>query len=130
MKTNRKARGAARQVFRLCLVDRALDPTRVRQAVQHLGRSRRRNAIAVLMELRKLVKLECDRRTALVESASPLPVDVRDGVRAGLVRLYGSGLDTSFTQNPGLIGGIRIRVGSDVYDGSVRARLAALEARW
>ena len=39
------------------------------------------------------------------------------------------GLDTSFEVNPQLIGGMRIRVGSDVYDASVLAKLAALEAR-
>jgi F-type H+-transporting ATPase subunit delta len=49
-------------------------------------------------------------------------------VQAGLDRAYGQGLETSFALNPDLIGGMRIRVGSDVYDGSVRARLAALEA--
>ena len=32
-----------------------------------------------------------------------------------------------FAQNPALIGGMRIKVGSDVYDGSVQARLAALQ---
>ena len=40
--------------------------------------------------------------------------------------MYGNGLNISFTQNPGLIGGLRIKVGSDVFDGSVQARLAAL----
>ena len=33
----------------------------------------------------------------------------------------------SFVLNPALIGGMRIQVGSDVYDGSVQAGLAALE---
>jgi F-type H+-transporting ATPase subunit delta len=37
-------------------------------------------------------------------------------------------LATSFEHKPELIGGMRIKVGSDVYDGSVKARLAALEA--
>jgi F-type H+-transporting ATPase subunit delta len=75
------------------------------------------------------VRLHRDRRTAVVESAAPLGRDVQDDVRASLVRVYGPTLDTSFTDNPALIGGIRIKVGSDVYDGSVRARLAAIEAR-
>jgi F-type H+-transporting ATPase subunit delta len=39
---------------------------------------------------------------------------------------YGPGLTTSFVENPELIGGMRIQVGCDVYDGSVRARLEAL----
>jgi F-type H+-transporting ATPase subunit delta len=49
-------------------------------------------------------------------------------VRANLTRLYGAGLDTSFAENPALIAGMRIRVGSDVFDGSVRARLATIDA--
>jgi F-type H+-transporting ATPase subunit delta len=59
----------------------------------------------------------------------PLVGTLREGIQAGLTRAYGPGLEASFEQNPALIGGMRIKVGSDVYDGSVRARLAALEAR-
>ena len=51
----------------------------------------------------------------------------RAGIQAGLARRYGPGLSTAFAQRPALIGGMRIQVGSDVYDGSVRAGLAALE---
>ena len=50
-------------------------------------------------------------------------------MQAGLARRYGSGLTTSFETSADLIGGMRIKVGSDVYDGSVRARLAAIESR-
>jgi F-type H+-transporting ATPase subunit delta len=35
-------------------------------------------------------------------------------------------LNFIFAQNPALLGGIRVQVGGDVYDGSVQARLAAL----
>jgi F-type H+-transporting ATPase subunit delta len=51
-------------------------------------------------------------------------------VQAEISRVYGPGLTISFTHSPALIGGMRIKVGSDVYDGSVQARLAALEARF
>jgi F-type H+-transporting ATPase subunit delta len=57
----------------------------------------------------------------------PLPEDLRASVQTGLARTYGPGISTSFAHNPELIGGMRIKVGSDVYDGSVRARLAELE---
>jgi F-type H+-transporting ATPase subunit delta len=43
-----------------------------------------------------------------------------------LSRIYGQGLNISFAQNPALLGGLRIKVGSDVYDGSVEARLQSL----
>jgi F-type H+-transporting ATPase subunit delta len=35
-------------------------------------------------------------------------------------------MSVSYVQNPALIGGLRIQAGSDLYDGSVRARLNAL----
>jgi F-type H+-transporting ATPase subunit delta len=128
MKTKSKARRAARQLFRLCLLDGALDDNRVRHVAQLVGGSKRRGAVAILSAFRRFVRTERDRHVALVESATPLSHDLRDGVEAGLARIYGARLNTSFEQNPGLIGGMRIRVGSDVYDGSVRARLAAIEA--
>ena len=71
--------------------------------------------------------MDSARHTAKVESALTLPADLQASVQTGLARVYGPGLNTSFAENPALIGGMRIRVGSDVYDGSVQARLAALE---
>jgi F-type H+-transporting ATPase subunit delta len=41
--------------------------------------------------------------------------------------VYGPGIKTQFGLKPALIGGMRIKVGSDVYDGSVQSELAALE---
>jgi F-type H+-transporting ATPase subunit delta len=67
---------------------------------------------------------------ATVESATPLPPDMQVSVQAELSRMYGPGLNTSFAHSPALIGGMRVKVGSDVYDGSVQARLATLEARF
>ena len=129
MKGTRRTIRAARRLYRLCLIDGRLDESRVRQVARRLGRSRRRGSIAVLSSLRRIVKLDRDRNRAVVETATGLPDDLRDEVQASLARLYGSGLATSFETSPDLIGGMRIRVGSDVYDGSVRARLAAIESR-
>jgi F-type H+-transporting ATPase subunit delta len=128
MKTTRKTKRAARQLFRLCLVNGVVDESRVRLVARRLAESKRRGALAVLGDVQRLVRLDRDRHAAVVESAAPLAGDVRDRVQAGLVRAYGPGLATSFEHNPALIGGMRIKVGSDVYDGSVRGRLAALEA--
>jgi len=77
-----------------------------------------------------LVKLEIARHAAKIENALPLPVDLQATVKTGLARVYGPGLSTSFTENPALIAGMRIQVASDVYDGSVQARLAALAQKF
>ena len=55
---------------------------------------------------------------------------MRASIEADLTRIYGRGVDTWYTDNPTLLGGVRITVGSDVYDGSIQGRLAALEERF
>ena len=127
MKTTRQTKREAKRLFRLCLVNGLVDEGRTRQVVQRMIESKRRGGLALLSHFRRLVKLEYARHTAEVESAVPVPADLRASIQAGLARAYGPGISASFVHNPELIGGMRIKVGSDVYDGSVRARLAALE---
>ena len=120
---------AARQLYRAALVDGILDEDRVRQVARRIATSTRRGSLQLLSHFQRLVRLDQDRHAAVVESAAPLPGSLRESIQADLARVYGPGLVASFVDNPALIGGMRIRIGSDVYDGSVRSRLAALEAR-
>jgi F-type H+-transporting ATPase subunit delta len=129
MKANKKTRRLARNLYRLCVVGGVLDGNRARRVSRRLGSSARRESLPVLTEFHRLVHLDHERHAAVVESATPLAAGVRDDILADLSRLYGPGLHTSFSENPSLVGGVRIKVGSDVYDGSLRGRLAALEAR-
>ena len=130
MKINKLAKRDAKQLFRHCLVNGLLDEDRVRTVVQRLVAAGQHDCPAILSHFRRLVKLELSRRTAIVESAAPVPADLQAVIEADLARRYGSGLKTAFAVRPALIGGMRIQVGSDVYDGSVRAGLAALEKRF
>jgi F-type H+-transporting ATPase subunit delta len=130
MKQTRKSRRDARHLFRLCLVNGLLDDGRVRQVVQRITESSYRNRFKVLSAFLRLVKFDHSRHTATVESATPLPPVMQARIQAGLSEVYGPGLNTSFLPNLALIAGMRIRVASDLYDGSVKARLAALEARF
>jgi F-type H+-transporting ATPase subunit delta len=127
MKANKQARREAKQLFRLCLVNGLLQEKRARQVVQQIVAAKPRGYLGTLSYFRRLVELDCARHTAKVESALTLPAELQASVQTGLTRAYGPGLTTSFNENPALIGGMRIRVDSDVYDGSVQARLAALE---
>ena len=127
MKTIKQLESEAKHLYRLCLVDGSLDEDRVRQVVRRVLESKQRGSFAFLSHFRRLVKLDCARHTATVESATPLPADLQTSVSSDLERLYGPKLSISFADAPALIGGMRIKVGSDVYDSSVKARLAALE---
>jgi F-type H+-transporting ATPase subunit delta len=127
MKVTKQARRDATKLFRLCLVNGLLDETRARQVVQQIVTTKPRGHLGTLGYFRRLVMLDRARHTAKVDTAFQLAADLQASVQASLVRVYGSGLTVSFAENPALIGGIRIHVGSDVYDGTVRGRLDALE---
>jgi F-type H+-transporting ATPase subunit delta len=101
----------------------------LRRVVQRITATPRRNRLALLSCIRKLVAVDRARHTARVESATPLPPELRTNVEAGLRSRYGERVDATFVHEPALIGGLRIRVASDVYDGSVRGGLRALESR-
>ena len=127
MKVSKQSRREAKQLFRSCLANGVLDDGRVRQIVQKVLQVKPRGYIQILSHFERLLKLDLDRRSAKVESASPLTPELQSRVQADLARTYGQGLNVTFAQNPALIGGMRVKVGSDVYDGSVSGRLAALQ---
>jgi F-type H+-transporting ATPase subunit delta len=128
MKISKQSRRDAKELFRSCLVNGLLDENRARNAVTQVIALKPRGYTAILSHFQRLVKLDLDRRTARVESAAPLSPEIQADVTNRLGRIYGGGLTISFAQNPSLLGGMRIKIGSDVFDGSVKARLAALEA--
>ncbi len=126
MKISKQARRDAKHLFLTCRTDALLDEAKVRQAVQAVVSQKPRGYVAILSHFHRLVKLDIDRRTATVESAVALPPATQESVKANLTRKYGAGLNLTFSQNAALIGGLRVKVGSDVYDGSVQARLNGL----
>jgi F-type H+-transporting ATPase subunit delta len=130
MLIKKQAKHEAKKLFNLCQLNGFLDEVRVRQVVQYLLDADHRNRQPVLAHFLRLIKLDYAQHTAHVESATPLPPELQAATEARLAGLYGPGLTTLFTQRPTLIGGMRIQVGSDVYDGSVQRKLAALEKRF
>jgi F-type H+-transporting ATPase subunit delta len=130
MQTKKRARRSARHLYRLCLINGALDEERVRLVARRLARSRRLTALPVFGAFRRLVRLDLDRHTARIESATPLAGPLRDTVAQRLSDRYGPRLNISFRDDPALIGGMRVKVASHVYDGTIRARLNALGARF
>jgi len=128
MRTTKRQMREARRLYRFCLVNGLLDEARARLVVQRMLRSGRHDVLGVLGRFYRLVRLDRDRHTAHVESAVALPADLRAQLEADITKWFGRGIDAEFTENSELIGGVRMRVGSHIYDGSVRGRLAAIEA--
>lgn len=126
MTSPREARKSARSLFRGCMSDGKLDASRVRAFTDTLASEKPRGYLAVLQSFSRLVRLELERRHAVIESAAPLAESEMNQLRADIARTHGDDLTFDTVVRPELIGGLRVRVGSDVWDGSVRARLEAL----
>jgi F-type H+-transporting ATPase subunit delta len=128
VRTTKRNKREARRLYRFCLVDGLLDESRARLVVQRTIASGRHDAVGVLGQFLRFVRLDRDNHTAHVESAVPLPADIRAQLEADIAQWFGRGVAAEFSENGDLIGGVRMRVGSHIYDGSVRGRLAAIEA--
>ena len=128
MKITKEARRTSRQLFRACIVDGKLDESRVRTVVSSIASSKPRGYIAILDAFARLVANEIDRQRAIVESATPLEPATKAELQSSLAKNYNRPLSLEFNRTPDLLGGIRIKVGSDVWDGTVKARLDSLKA--
>lgn len=101
-----------------------------------------RNFLYVLVDHRRIASLSdiirnfeevIDARLGFAQAEVSSPAELSEAERrtltAQLERLTGKRIRMRYSLDPSLIGGAVARIGSTVYDGSVRGQLAALERR-
>lgn len=126
MKIGKDTQNAARRLFRLCMDGNALAEDRVRLIAQKIAERKPRNYAALLKAFTRLVEYAVKSRTATIQSALPLTDEEKNLIQSKLSAKYGEGLYHQWVVEPGLLGGVRIQVGDDVKDGSVRSRVDRL----
>jgi F-type H+-transporting ATPase subunit delta len=127
MKINKEIRQLSRQLLRASFTDGQLDRGKIASLVQSLIDKKPRHYLDILENYKRLIRLEVEKRHARIESASQLSSEVSSRVLKNLKKKYGKDLTTEVVVKPELLGGMRIRIGSDVWDGSVRNRLERLK---
>lgn len=130
MKISKEARRTSRQLFRVCFVNGQLDESRVRTVMAAVVEKKPRSYVAILESFARQLRSELEKRRAIVESATELDSGLRQQLQTSLNAKYGRELTLEFVIKPDLLGGVRVRVGSDVWDGSVKARLENLKAQF
>jgi F-type H+-transporting ATPase subunit delta len=123
MKISKTAAAAARRLFGLCHTGGRFDESKLRQVITGLIESKPRDYRAILAAIQRLTRLELEHRKVTIESAVEMDEATRQRVAAGLTNQYGEGLEFQYQVTPALLGGLRIRVGNDVFDGSVQGRI-------
>ncbi|HYN94247.1 MAG TPA: F0F1 ATP synthase subunit delta [Pilimelia sp.] len=92
-----------------------------------------RNFTGALSRLVELAAERRERQVAYVTVAAPISEADVSRLGAALAQLYGREVALKLTVDPGILGGMSVQVGSDLYDGTVARRLAdtrnALTAR-
>ena len=129
MKTNKEIRRLSREMLRASFTDGQLDRGKVASLIpaQSLIEKKPRNYIDTLQNYKRLLRLEIEKRHATIETADEPDPEIKERITGDLRRKFGNDLTTEFLKNPDLLGGMRVRVGSTVWDGSVRNRLERLK---
>ncbi|MES2995752.1 MAG: F0F1 ATP synthase subunit delta [Verrucomicrobiota bacterium] len=126
MKVSKTAAASARRLFGLCKDGNRLNHEKLRAVFTRIAAEKPRDYQGILNALHKLVRLDLAKRKVLVESAVELDQTTRQRLFNDLALKYGNDLDVEYSVVSALLGGLRIRVGDDVFDGSVQGRLDRL----
>jgi F-type H+-transporting ATPase subunit delta len=111
------------------IADKIDTHTEVRNFIFLLIDHRRTGIVA---EIQQAFELEMNRRAGIVEalivSAHELSAPEKSQLTQALERTTGKKVQAQYQLNPQLIGGAAVRIGSTIYDGSVREQLNRLRA--
>ena len=124
MKIGKDTQNAARRLFRLCMDGNSVVEDRVRLVARKIVERKPRNYEALLTAFSRMVEYAVKSRTATIRSA--VTDEERSQIQQKLAAKYGEVLYYHWEVAPELLGGIRIQVGDDVRDGSVRSKIDRL----
>ena len=127
MQVKKEVRQIAREMLRASFTDGQLDRGRIASLVDSILARKPRNFLKILEYYKRLLRLETEKRHARIETATAVEPQIASQISVNLARRYGTDLTTEFAINQALLGGMRIRVGSDVWDSSIRNRLQRLQ---
>ena len=128
MKVCKEARKGARILFDAVRPQGRIDESKVRLVLAAVVERKPPFEGQILHEFQRLVRLEIEKRTARVESAIALDAAQKANIETSLRGRFGSDIQTGFFVNPSLIAGIRVQIGSDVYDANIFERLNRLRS--
>ena len=128
MKLSKEARLGAKSLAKACMSAGTLDHSKVSRVLAEVSSRRPAGYAQMLHEFHRLIRLEVERRTALIQTAAPIDAAAKESLTRAVHQRFGADVETQFSVNAELIAGVRIRVGSDLLDANVNERLLRLEA--
>ena len=126
MRADKKTKALAKQLFKLSVVNGNVSPEQVAGVLGYIEKTAPRNALALLKLYQRAITTEFAKSRALVEHAGPVTDATLRSIEAAMTKKYSRTVTATAQPNPKLLAGLRIRVGSDVYESTVAGQLATL----
>ncbi|KOU42395.1 MULTISPECIES: F0F1 ATP synthase subunit delta [unclassified Streptomyces] len=127
--TSRTATVAAKSELLRSLLGGRANPVTERLVGRLVTRPRGRSLEAGLESLSKLAAHRRDRMVAVVTSAVPLTDVQKQRLGAALAKIYGRQMHLNLDVDPEVLGGISVRVGDEVIEGTIAERLEEANRR-
>lgn len=126
---DRRANGTAKAGLVRELLGGRADRVTERLVVRLVTQPRGRSLEAGLDELSRLAAARRDRMVAVVTSAVPLSDRQKERLGAALAALYGHQVHLNLDVDPEVLGGVVVRVGDEVINGTIADRLEEASRR-
>ena len=126
MRADKKTKLLAKQLFKLSVVNGAVSPEQVTGVLGYIEKHAPRQSLALLQLYHRAISTELAKASAGVEHAGPVSDAALQSIAAAMTRKYSRPVTASAKANPKLLAGLRVRVGSDVYESTVAGQLANL----
>lgn len=126
MRGDKKTKLLAKQLFKLSVVNGTVSPEQVTGVLGYIEKTSPRHPLLLLKYYHQLIGAELAKSRAVVEHAGPINDSTLKQIEAAMTKKYNRPVIASAKPNPALLAGIRVRVGSDVYESSVAGQLANL----
>jgi F-type H+-transporting ATPase subunit delta len=126
MAADKQTKLLAKQLFKLSVVNGVVSSEQVAGVLGWVEKTSPRRPVALLKAYHHRIAIELAKSRAEVEHAGPVSDATLKQIEASMTKRYSRVITASAKPNPKLLAGLRVRVGSDVYESSVASQLAKL----
>ncbi|MDP2136780.1 MAG: F0F1 ATP synthase subunit delta [Candidatus Didemnitutus sp.] len=126
MAASKKTNLLAKQLFKLSLENGAVSPDRVHGVLGWIEKHAPRQALALLKVYHRQIATEFAKSRAIVEHAGPVTEATLKMIEGAMSQKYHRPITSHPQPNAALLAGLRVRIGSDVYESTVAGQLAEL----
>ena len=126
MAVEQQLRDLAKRLVEVSLENGEVSADKVREVLQSLAANPPRKYKILLRLYQREIEKEISKYTARVEHAGPISESAIAVIQGSLENAYGRAVRMETNESPGLIAGLRVSLGDDVYEDSVDFRLTPL----